>query len=340
MKSTECTKWRFLKSGSRVPIKPGDICSLLPDKCWFKIISMPDTMEETNQMLKRKIDTDSSNEADSKKACLSSSTEAVASLSETLNDTLDDKDFLTKHEDLPINGNGEPDTIMPVLQEIYSASCPEGSDMPATNSKTSIEFQNTTESFKDKENNKKRKVENINLTSETATDVEKLGKKIKGDSHMSDQAEAGSTSRSVSQIESPVATHRSRKDAPKPDRVLREKCIYGTRCYRKNPNHKTNYSHPGDRDYDEVDNREECPYGVKCYRKNLRHKAQYKHTIGPRHRQRAATPAHSATVDVFETDHSSAEESVSESDYEPSVYTESSDDWDDNRSEWEDDVTG
>jgi len=85
---------------------------------------------------------------------------------------------------------------------------------------------------------------------------------------------------------------------------------------------------------------------MKCYRKNPQHKAQYKHTIVPRRRQRAATPMHPATrlstaiVDKSETDHSSAEESVDESDYEPSVYSESSDDWDDSRSEWEDGTTG
>lgn len=114
---------------------------------------------------------------------------------------------------------------------------------------------------------------------------------------------------------------------------------------RKNPNHKNNYSHPGDADYDEVDDREECPYGVKCYRKNPQHKAQFKHTNAPRRRRRAATPMQSVAVDAASnTDASSAEESVDESDeYEPSVYTESSDtrsDWDESGSEWEDGTTG
>lgn len=70
---------------------------------------------------------------------------------------------------------------------------------------------------------------------------------------------------------------------------------------------------------------------------------QFKHTKVNvrRHRRRAATPMHSVTVDTtFETDHSSTEESVDESDYEPSVYTESSDDLDESRSEWEDGTTG
>ncbi|KAM9068197.1 aprataxin and PNK-like factor isoform X1 [Sarcophilus harrisii] len=66
-------------------------------------------------------------------------------------------------------------------------------------------------------------------------------------------------------------------------------CIYGTSCYRKNPVHFQQFSHPGDRDYgdtqimnqDEDDNRPECPYGVSCYRKNPQHKIEYKHSIIP-----------------------------------------------------------
>lgn len=51
---------------------------------------------------------------------------------------------------------------------------------------------------------------------------------------------------------------------------------------------------------------------------------------------------HSVVVDTSETDASSAEESVDESDYEPSMYTESSDDSNDrdDRSEFEDGTTG
>jgi len=111
--------------------------------------------------------------------------------------------------------------------------------------------------------------------------------------------------------------------------------------YSRNPNHKRNYSHPGDPDYNKIDNRKECPYGVKCYRKNPQHKAQFKHTNAPRRRRRAATPLRPVINDtIFESDVSSMEESIDESDYEPSTYSDSSEksDWDE--SEWEDGTTG
>ncbi|XP_018350312.1 PREDICTED: aprataxin and PNK-like factor isoform X1 [Trachymyrmex septentrionalis] len=332
MKPAGCARWRSLELGNSVPIKPGDVCSLLPDKCWFKIIST-DTMQEGDQMLKRKVhQVDLNNEVDSKKACLLSSMEAAVSPGKTLNDVLQDKDLSNEHKDCPVNGNGEhKDEAAPVLQ--IDRSMPEGNNMTATSSKMSIECQDIIEPPVDQESNRKRKVRNINLTNKAATNGES-SKKIKWDVHVSDQIEEVSSNNPQS-----VAVPQNQASTSNSNRVPREKCRYGAQCYRKNPNHKNNYSHPDDLDYDEVDNREECPYGIKCYRKNAQHKAQFKHTSAPRRRRRAATPMHLVVVDTSETEASSAEESVDESDYDPSVYTESSDDWDD-RSELEDGTTG
>lgn len=71
-------------------------------------------------------------------------------------------------------------------------------------------------------------------------------------------------------------------------------CPYGSRCYRKNPKHFEEYSHP---DADSTDTTTStstdhaffdstglppCKYGAKCYRKNLLHFAEFSHpTQGP-----------------------------------------------------------
>ncbi|XP_075391828.1 aprataxin and PNK-like factor isoform X2 [Tenrec ecaudatus] len=74
------------------------------------------------------------------------------------------------------------------------------------------------------------------------------------------------------------------------DKTKRTSCIYGAKCYRKNPVHFQHFSHPGDSDYgdvqvknedDEADDRPECPYGASCYRKNPQHKREYKHSAPP-----------------------------------------------------------
>ncbi|XP_039205247.1 aprataxin and PNK-like factor isoform X2 [Crotalus tigris] len=71
----------------------------------------------------------------------------------------------------------------------------------------------------------------------------------------------------------------------KPQRIT---CQYGRSCYRKNPIHFQQFSHPGDSDYHDSeavthvdDDRPECPYGTDCYRKNPQHKLEYKHTAPP-----------------------------------------------------------
>ncbi|XP_054853772.1 aprataxin and PNK-like factor [Eublepharis macularius] len=75
-------------------------------------------------------------------------------------------------------------------------------------------------------------------------------------------------------------------------------CHYGRNCYRKNPVHFQQFSHPGDGDYldPEVvtpadnDCRPECPYGTACYRKNPQHKIEYKHTAPPEPERRQTRP--------------------------------------------------
>ncbi|XP_021247913.1 aprataxin and PNK-like factor isoform X2 [Numida meleagris] len=73
----------------------------------------------------------------------------------------------------------------------------------------------------------------------------------------------------------------------------RTPCMYGAGCYRRNPVHFQQFSHPNDDDYyetdtvtqDNNDNRPECPYGTACYRKNPQHKLEYKHTVPPAERR-------------------------------------------------------
>lgn len=75
-------------------------------------------------------------------------------------------------------------------------------------------------------------------------------------------------------------------------------CMYGEQCYRKNPTHFQEFSHPGDSDYcdvengsqDDNDDRPECPYGTDCYRKNPQHKLEYKHTRPPGRKLRKRNP--------------------------------------------------
>ncbi|XP_077173994.1 aprataxin and PNK-like factor isoform X2 [Paroedura picta] len=75
-------------------------------------------------------------------------------------------------------------------------------------------------------------------------------------------------------------------------------CQYGRNCYRKNPIHFQQFSHPGDADCHDPevgtaavnDPRPECPYGTTCYRKNPQHKKEYKHTAPPEPERKQTRP--------------------------------------------------
>lgn len=78
------------------------------------------------------------------------------------------------------------------------------------------------------------------------------------------------------------------------NQVRRERCWYGDKCYRKNPNHRVSFAHPGDPDYDSdpEDDRPDCPFGASCYRKNIDHRREYKHVgmPAPKPRPRPVSP--------------------------------------------------
>ncbi|KAJ0178533.1 hypothetical protein K1T71_006356 [Dendrolimus kikuchii] len=59
----------------------------------------------------------------------------------------------------------------------------------------------------------------------------------------------------------------------------RERCIYGANCYRRNPQHKAQFSHPSDADWGRGD-RGTCPYGRDCRKRDPRHWLHHDHPPG------------------------------------------------------------
>ncbi|NWV29490.1 APLF factor, partial [Origma solitaria] len=112
----------------------------------------------------------------------------------------------------------------------------------------------------------------------------------------------------------------------------RTPCMYGSGCYRKNPIHFQQFSHPNDDDYhdkemvaqDDNDNRPECPYGTACYRKNPQHKLEYKHSAPPGKRAVEKDRANDGEAneyelkDSFTDDEEECEPTDEDSDWEPS----------------------
>ncbi|NWH89924.1 APLF factor, partial [Aegithalos caudatus] len=124
------------------------------------------------------------------------------------------------------------------------------------------------------------------------------------------------------------ATSADASESSKQMQHKRTPCMYGSACYRRNPTHFQQFSHPNDDDYHEVevvaqgdnDNRPECPYGTACYRKNPQHKLEYKHSAPP---GRRAVDKDSIN-DAYDLNDSFIDDDEEEEEYEP---TDEDSDW-------------
>lgn len=121
------------------------------------------------------------------------------------------------------------------------------------------------------------------------------------------------------------------------NKVKRTSCMYGAKCYRKNPVHFQHFSHPGDSDYggvqvmcqDLADDRPECPYGESCYRKNPQHKVEYRHsTLSIRNAvdDNEGQPNEYDLNDSFLDDEEEYEPTDEDSDWEPGKEDEEKED--------------
>ncbi|XP_017792118.1 PREDICTED: aprataxin and PNK-like factor [Habropoda laboriosa] len=281
MKSSESPRWQLLKLGNTVPIKPGDVCSLVPHKCWFKIISLSDKMENNEECtLKRKANKDVNSNVPDKKLCSESGEgDNLRSSSDVLNKMLNsnNNDITEDTNCKVIQESQNTDELSAVENDVYKVE--------NANGKTLSSIQNS----------------NMSSTTENSENV------------TTEDASNGSTSATLN--------------------ISREKCKYAEKCYRKNPQHKAEFSHPKDSDYDAPDNREECPYGTECYRTGAQHKMQFKHNTnkhGKRSRKQTQGRVSLDTLSGMEdsSGEESMDESVDESEYDPSsdeLYSESED---------------
>ncbi|XP_046832429.1 aprataxin and PNK-like factor isoform X1 [Vespa crabro] len=310
IKSTGSSRWHLLKLGTAVPIKPGDICSLLSDKCWFKIMTMSETVEKDNHLLKRKCTDDIPFEPMDKKICFDTSPKSITSHGDGSSETQDNKDFKPITVETPILNKGSS-IILSTFSKHMDTSSSENNQTILSSISMEENPDLPKESTLDKENSNIQKEES-----------KKVEANVKQDHvmHSSDRDESHTLAQQDMHSSPTLEQNKASVSGAEQVETKRNKCVYKDKCYRRNPHHKVQFSHPGDPDFEEVDERPECPYGINCYRKNLQHKAQFKHST--MRKRRAPTPVRSPRCDnesVVEA--SSEDESVDESEYEPSDFS-------------------
>ncbi|NXR54538.1 APLF factor, partial [Hippolais icterina] len=142
---------------------------------------------------------------------------------------------------------------------------------------------------------------------------------LEPDAHLDFNTDISDSARSADASES------SKQMQPK-----RTPCMYGSACYRKNPIHFQQFSHPNDDDYHDMervaqgdnDNRPECPYGTACYRKNPQHKLEYKHSAPPGKRAVKKNSVSDGAANEYDLNDSFIDDE--EEEYEP---TDEDSDW-------------
>jgi len=67
----------------------------------------------------------------------------------------------------------------------------------------------------------------------------------------------------------------STRGSPRP----RISCRHGRECYRHDPDHREEFSHPGDSDYHSSNHleKQKCRYGEDCFRIDIAHRQKYAH---------------------------------------------------------------
>ncbi|XP_066593190.1 aprataxin and PNK-like factor isoform X2 [Prorops nasuta] len=268
IKSVGCARWKFLKLGETMPIKSGDICSLLPITCLLKVASIY-VMETNKSNLKRKdmVDTSDLNEVPpEKKLCsdneFSLENENSFNITSTEDSSKERKEFSSSQ-------------LSELIKDIYAASLPEEEEhLQPMEQNNEANKPQVPDSVANMQSNEVTVVDNfvsnsgIELNEERAIQDTSVSIVDLNDSSESKQP---CTSSNKNQIIASCSTSESKV-------IPRDKCAYGIKCYRKNQSHKEKFSHPGDSDYAVPDNRPECYYGIKCYRRSEEHKKTYKHT--------------------------------------------------------------
>ncbi|XP_013134570.1 PREDICTED: aprataxin and PNK-like factor isoform X2 [Papilio polytes] len=98
-------------------------------------------------------------------------------------------------------------------------------------------------------------------------------KKLKTEDNAEDRLQSADSHASTSGASSASGA------SPPKQNLKRERCMYGEKCYRKNPQHKAQFSHPGDADWG-AGAKAPCPWGYACARRDPRHWRDHSHPYG------------------------------------------------------------
>ncbi|XP_045450767.1 aprataxin and PNK-like factor [Melitaea cinxia] len=286
----------ILKQGNSITLKSGDRFGLLPETYWYEVVHCLELVESEDSETQKCTEEYPLEEAkdqnvtnDDKTSNGDDSRVVDFNYDETLNkddgpespsiinNQYDETDRQQQNEPLTEDVSNEPASSN-VVNEPASSS--------VVNEPASSNVVNEPDSTNVTENEPKCKYTNESSTSPSVkrshspdvgnddiSDVKKIKTedvKVKVDP---DAAKPGPSDQAAS-----ANVNNALPSNNKPNRP-RERCIYGANCYRRNPQHKDQFSHPSDPDWG-PGVRGVCPYGLTCSKRDLRHWRAHDHPPG------------------------------------------------------------
>lgn len=276
-----------IKQNEDNELNDGDQFSLLPETYWFKIKVRSDENESGKRLhnyddintspKKAKLDSDTSCSPSKQ----SNEESKVPNEENKLDTSQHDLNQTKSSDDMEIQDKDKSN----ISDELNHTS--ENAELELTNNRVTNNEENLAEAVNITQEDILGDVKNENESEEKEIKEEP----IEGDISSGEAQNNATTSHDGNTDQQPdvrveVKTENDDStaagDQNKP-KQRRERCWYGDRCFRKNPNHRESFSHPGDQDYpsDPEDDRPVCPYGAACYRTNLDHRREYKHAAKP-----------------------------------------------------------
>uniref|UniRef100_A0A2M4BRQ5 PBZ-type domain-containing protein n=1 Tax=Anopheles marajoara TaxID=58244 RepID=A0A2M4BRQ5_9DIPT len=250
-----CAEQLRLVKDESVLLKPGDQFGLLPDSYWFEVKGKESNNEEDTQPLEEP----SEEQADTQLSDQPLRVRSVYEVNREAGNNLDDAPETASHAKRKPYDTAKDDAESDVARKRI---CTDGDGQVATSS-TNTDSTST----HDGDNFMKPiKVDPDTMPSASIVTVIKP-----------DPERAVDATNDVKPILS-SAPILAANTAP-----LRPSCDFGIRCYRAGSDHRSQFAHPGDRDYRRPNfppappGAPLCPFGAMCYRRNPQHFVDFQH---------------------------------------------------------------
>ncbi|XP_052750021.1 aprataxin and PNK-like factor isoform X2 [Galleria mellonella] len=269
---------QILRQNCTVNLYNGDKFGMLPDSCWYEVLYC------TNSDVSKHTPEQEVDECDKYTA----NTELVDDGIDNNDDSIEPR-VRSDEGDMP----DSPSLLATVQQSVSNLQTQEQStrdeitptddEVTPTDDEVTNKKNNGTDHHANDENPIKRS------HSPTPGGDDDLAKKVKieGDikqevddiKQETDDVQAGPSNDQMDAS----GSHNKKTPSPSPAKPLipqlRERCMYGANCYRKNPQHKAQFSHPADTDWG-AGERGQCPWGRTCRRRDPRHWQMHDHPPG------------------------------------------------------------